>query len=59
MKYKEPRHDLDCQKDNPECLCNTCKNDLFGCCIKRCHTREIKCPALHCDKYEAEEEDDV
>lgn len=46
-----------CMGFEPECRCNTCKNDL-GKGYEKCCCREPICPIKNCPDYEPDAEED-
>ena len=40
----EPEHNKRCRRKYPTCICLTCKNDSFMCCLTDAHEKVVRCP---------------
>ena len=47
-------HDPICQKDKPDCLCNTCQNDKVTLLAPCCCSAHCGCPVQDCPSYKKE-----
>lgn len=45
-----------CLRDNPSCLCNTCKRDRL--LRKCCYDLQIFCPVTDCEDFEPDDEEE-